>query len=81
MPDLDDLTLITDEQEFIPQPSMKQNYDLGNGAFPLRAKALIRLGEYKIVEIHDDGDLTVQSDGQLFVVTTDGKIFKQMVAA
>lgn len=41
-------------------------------------QALRRLGNYKIVQQHDDGDLTVKSNEILYVVTTDGKIFMEV---
>jgi uncharacterized membrane protein (UPF0127 family)/antirestriction protein ArdC len=45
--------------------------------FPLRTQALNTLTGYDIVHVHDDGDLTVRSQGKLYVVTTEGKIFEQ----
>lgn len=57
--------------------------------FPKQQEVLKGLYPYDILEYHDDGDLTVQSyeplprpkvgfkKGYIFVVTTDGKIFKQ----
>jgi hypothetical protein len=45
--------------------------------FPLRTQALNTLSGYAIVHIHDDGDLTVRSQGKLYVVTTEGEIFEQ----
>ena len=47
--------------------------------FPKREEALRDLGEYKVVEYHDDGDLTVTSQGRLYVVTTEGQTFEQVV--
>jgi hypothetical protein len=47
------------------------------GKFPKRDEALKKLGQVTIVEVHDDGDLTVRSGGKLYVVTTDGKTFEQ----
>jgi hypothetical protein len=40
--------------------------------------ALRCLGEHKVVQQHDDGDLTVQSGKDLYVVTTDGKVFQEV---
>jgi uncharacterized membrane protein (UPF0127 family) len=48
---------------------------LAPGRFPKRDEALKRLGRVTVVQIHDDGDLTVRSQGRLFVVTTDGEVF------
>ena len=45
--------------------------------FPQRTGALNKLGVYDVVHVHDDGDLTVRSHGELYVVTTDGKVFEQ----
>ena len=45
--------------------------------FPKRTEALKKLKGYEIVEVHDDGDLTVSSQGKLYVVTTEGQIFEQ----
>lgn len=45
--------------------------------FPRRTGALNRLGAYDVVHVHDDGDLTVRSHDELYVVTTDGKVFEQ----
>jgi hypothetical protein len=45
--------------------------------FPKRTKALDRLGVHDVVHVHDDGDLTVHSRGKLYVVTTEGEVFKQ----
>jgi hypothetical protein len=50
---------------------------LTSGKFPKRDEALKKLGQVTIVEVHDDGDLTVRSAGKLYVVTTDGKTFEQ----
>jgi hypothetical protein len=58
---------------------LKQPYGelLTPGKFPKRDEALNKLGKVSIVEVHDDGDLTVRSGGKLYVVTTDGKTFEQ----
>jgi uncharacterized membrane protein (UPF0127 family) len=45
--------------------------------FPKRTEALDRLGVHDVVHVHDDGDLTVHSRGKLYVVTTEGEVFKQ----
>ena len=45
--------------------------------FPKRTGALNKLGVYDVVHVHDDGDLTVRSHDELYVVTTDGKVFEQ----
>ncbi len=47
------------------------------GRIPARDKALRKLGVHTVVEVHDDGDLTVRRQGELYVVTTEGDIFKQ----
>jgi len=47
------------------------------GQFPARDKALRGLGPYTIIQEHDDGDLTVQVKGKLWVVTTEGKVFEE----
>jgi len=43
--------------------------------FPKRTGTLNKLGVYDVVHVHDDGDLTVRSHGELYVVTTDGEVF------
>ena len=45
--------------------------------FPQRTGALKKIGSYDVVHVHDDGDLTVRSHGELYVITTDGKVFAQ----
>jgi len=45
--------------------------------FPKRTEALKKLKGYEVVEVHDDGDLTVRSQGKLYVVTTEGQVFEQ----
>jgi hypothetical protein len=46
-------------------------------SFPERERTLARLGKHDIVQVHDDGDLTVRSHGKLYVITTEGKTFEQ----
>jgi len=46
--------------------------------FPKREAALRSFGLYKVMEYHDDGDLTVKSRGKLFVVTTEGLVFRRV---
>lgn len=41
-------------------------------------EALQTLGDYHIVYRHDDGDLTVRSDSEMYVVTTEGQVFKEV---
>jgi len=50
---------------------------LNPGRYPGRDKALKTLGRYDIVQVHDDGDLTVRSQGKLWVVTTEGDVFEK----
>jgi len=45
--------------------------------FPKQTEALVKLRGYDMIEVHDDGDLTVRSRGKLYVVTTEGRIFEQ----
>ncbi len=51
------------------------------GKFPQQDKSLATIkalgSGFRIVEVHDDGDLTVESDGRKYVVTTDGAMFGQ----
>ncbi len=49
--------------------------------FPKRREALDKLRGYDVVEVHDDGDLTVRSRGKLYVVTTEGQMFEQTYQA
>jgi hypothetical protein len=58
--------------------------------FPKRAEALERVcrtygpgdkigrGQCDIVEEHGDGDLTVQTEDNVFVITTDGRVFREI---
>lgn len=45
--------------------------------FPKQDEALKRLGPHHIIHEHDDGDLTVESRGIRYVVTTEGSIFRE----
>jgi uncharacterized membrane protein (UPF0127 family) len=45
--------------------------------FPRRTEALVKLKGYDVIEVHDDGDLTVRSRGKFYVVTTEGQTFEQ----
>lgn len=45
------------------------------GKFPLQNAALRRLGEYKIIHTHDDGDLTVLVGGKQYIVATTGEVY------
>lgn len=47
------------------------------GKFPKRDKALEKLGDFTIAQVHDDGDLTIRSGGKLWVVTTEGQTFEE----
>jgi hypothetical protein len=49
--------------------------------FPLQEASLKRLGDYKIIQEHDDGDLTIQVGNQMYVVTTDGEVFVHYTAS
>lgn len=40
-------------------------------------KVLAQLHPWEVVEEHSDGDLTINSRGTLFVVTTTGKVFRE----
>lgn len=50
------------------------------GVFPKQDKTLLTLrdlaGGYVIKQVHDDGDLTVEANETMYVVTTDGKFFE-----
>jgi hypothetical protein len=50
---------------------------LKHGKFPKRDDALARFDGYEVVEVHDDGDLTITSGDQTYVVTTEGEVFKE----
>ena len=43
----------------------------------LQRAALQRLGEYKIIHEHDDGDLTVKVGDKQYIVATTGEVFVQ----
>jgi hypothetical protein len=66
--------------------SSKMDYD-SSKQFPQRENALIKIckgygvgtiGQCDILEEHGDGDLTVQTEDNVFVITTDGRIFKEV---
>jgi uncharacterized membrane protein (UPF0127 family) len=59
--------------EFTPQ----QISLLDPQRFPRRTEALVKLRGYDVIEVHDDGDLTVRSRGKFYVVTTGGQTFEQ----
>lgn len=44
--------------------------------FPKRDEALTALRQYTVLHQHDDGDLTVQSNNKVFIVTTEGGVFE-----
>ncbi|MDP3062161.1 MAG: hypothetical protein Q8O40_02945 [Chloroflexota bacterium] len=48
------------------------------GRFPPQDAELRKFRNYDIVEVHDDGDLTIRAGGFLWVFTTDGQVFRQM---
>ena len=41
-------------------------------------RTLLPMSPYKIIEKNSDGDLTVKSSGVRYIVTTDGKVFKEV---
>jgi len=49
--------------------------------FPKGQEALDKLRGYDVVEVHNDGDLTVRSRSKLYVVTTEGQMFEQTYLA
>jgi hypothetical protein len=49
--------------------------------FPKRDEAVKSLHNPKVVEVHDDGDLTVKKNKSLFVITTQGQTFRQVSPA
>lgn len=36
------------------------------------------MGHCEIVEEHGDGDLTVKTEDNIFVITTDGRVFREI---
>lgn len=48
------------------------------GRFPAQDTELRKFRNYDIVEVHDDGDLTVNAGGFLWVFTTEGGVFREM---
>jgi hypothetical protein len=38
------------------------------------------LGKCEVLKTHDDGDLTIRCGGKMFVVTTEGEVFKKVKA-
>jgi uncharacterized membrane protein (UPF0127 family) len=65
------------EQLWSAESSQSEAGLLNPKRFPKRTEALDRLGVYDVVHLHGDGDLTVHSRGKLYVVTTEGEVFKQ----
>jgi hypothetical protein len=57
-----------------------ENYKAGQ--FPEQDNALASLAadskSFKIVQVHDDGDLTIEADGKKYAVMTDGSIFVEV---
>ncbi len=49
--------------------------------FPKQAEALMKLPGYEVLQYHDDGDLTVKSQGKFWVVTTEGQAFERKFQA
>ena len=43
--------------------------------FPLQSESLRRLGDYKIIQEHDDGDLTIEVGKKQYLVSTSGEVF------
>lgn len=58
--------------------SQKGKLMLKKGLFPARDKIMKTLGRTKVVEVHDDGDLTVKQGRDTLVVTTEGQAFRQI---
>ena len=48
---------------------------------PAKKQELIlnKFGMYKIIKRHDDGDLTLEYKNSLYVLDTNGKIFKEII--
>jgi len=49
-----------------------------NNLYPKRFGALKHFPGYRVLKRHDDGDLTIKSDGKKFLITTTGEMFEQL---
>lgn len=47
------------------------------GQFTIRDRALDKLKPFDVIEVHDDGDVTVSHKGTNYVVTTGGEVFRE----
>ncbi len=56
----------------------KKTESAASTEYPLQTEALRKLGDHTVVTLHDDGDVTVKSQGKLYVVTTGGTTFEQV---
>jgi hypothetical protein len=68
---------LKDAQKLSPKSEGGESL-LVTGRFPARDKAMAQLGSPKVLQVHDDGDLTVQSSKGIFVVTTEGGMYEQV---
>jgi len=59
----------------VMESGMRRGIPILIGKTPLQEEALDRLWPYGVLEIHDDGDLTISSAGKKYVVTTEGGVF------
>ena len=51
---------------------------LASGRFPKRDAELDKMSRHVVLEVHDDGDLTVRWHEVRYVVATDGSVFKEV---
>lgn len=63
--------------KYVLESGMHRGIPILIGKTPLQEEALDRLWPYGILEVHDDGDLTIMSAGKKYVVTTDGGVFAE----
>lgn len=59
------------------RPVKKKALTADEKDYPQQTEALQKLGQYTVVDLHKDGDVTVKSQGKLYVVTTAGSVFEQ----
>ena len=63
------------------RPVKKKALTADEKDYPQQTEALQKLRQYTVVTLHEDGDVTVKSQGKLYVVTTAGSVFEQQSPA
>ena len=60
-----------------PELPMSMSEIIMDGRDP-QQYALMQLGSCEAVKGHDDGDLTVECEDTLYIITTDGRVFREV---